>query len=141
MAKKQRYLNGTIFYRFNGRKLEPWVQQVNGVQAGPFASLEDAQAALDSSNDPDNFDLIGSLEMRKVKLNEQPDGTTQCESFCMAEETPFDVYGLYGRTTDGYLLHLADYDRYAAVRNQYALLIDRLGNGPVDYRELLEAVQ
>lgn len=125
-----------------------WVIQPNGVHAGPHATWDDAEATARSYNDAGNYPAqpIASLEMRKVQLNEDEQGGTNCESWAMAEEVPFDCYGLYAVDPDGYSFHLCDRDTYPAIRDAYAQCtaafnaLSTVGERTVDYRHLLRIV-
>lgn len=117
-----------------------WVLQPNGVHAGPHATFDEAWATAVSYNNGQD-DVIGEVYLMKVQLNEdKATGETNCVAYCMAEEIPFDVYGLYGVTPEGLSLHLCDYDRYPAARNELARAQGLVAGGPVLYRDLLEAL-
>lgn len=117
-----------------------WVRQPNGVDAGPHLTYEDAERSAESYNSGQD-DTIREVYLMKVQLNEdKATGETDCVAYCMAEEIPFDVYGLYGVTPEGLSLHLCDYDRYPAARNELARAQGLVAGGPVLYRDLLEAL-
>lgn len=118
-----------------------WVIQPNGVHAGPHISWDEAWRTAESYNAGQQDDYIREVYLMKVQLNEdEATGETNCVAYCMAEEIPFDVYGLYGVTPEGLSLHLCDYDRYPAARNELARAQGLVDGGPVLYRDLLEAL-
>ncbi|CCI88387.2 hypothetical protein BN110_017 [Yersinia phage phiR8-01] len=74
---------GAVFYKLDeAGKMLPYIIQVNACVFGPFATTEEAQRALDSHNDPANHapHPVLSVEIRKVKLNEDEQGNTDCGS-------------------------------------------------------------
>lgn len=136
-----RYFPCVIYIKGNPSQLTWWVRQPNGVDAGPHKSYEEAAMTAHSYNTGQCEDTIREVYLMKVQVNEdKATGETNCVAYCMAEEIPFDVYGLYGVTPEGLSLHLCDYDRYPAARNELARAQGLVAGGPVLYRDLLEAL-
>lgn len=131
------YFPCVIYQKGTPDALTHWVLQPNGVHAGPHATWDEAALAAQSYNNGGDTWPILSVEIRKVKLSED-----ESESWVMAEEVPFDMYGLYGIDADDCLTHLCDYNTWAEVRNAAALCVARFNDAggvghPVEYRELL----